>query len=49
MTKCDFCVYSDPKHGCYWGPLSRIVHCEEAIQKMTKALMGTVKMDGKGE
>ena len=49
MTKCDFCTYYDPKRGCWWTTLLRQSSCEEAIQKMTKALQGTLKNDNQGK
>lgn len=40
MTKCDFCVHSDPKKGCDWSIAEsvRTTYCEEAIQRMEAAL-----------
>ena len=41
MTKCDFCAYYNPnKKKCSWLSFQRPIFCEEAIEKMTKALQG---------
>lgn len=39
MTKCDFCIYSEPLEGCYWVSQSlREDNCEIAIKRMEAAL-----------
>lgn len=41
MCKCDFCKYSKPNGKCRWGSQAmREAYCEEAIERMIKALKG---------
>lgn len=50
MTKCDFCVHSDPKQGCPWtiAPSIQEGYCEDAIKRMGAALknLGCGKREG---
>lgn len=41
MTKCDFCIQSNPKGECKWSTqASREDDCKKAIKIMTQALKG---------
>lgn len=39
MTKCDFCIQSNPNGECHWSiQAARDDDCKKAIEKMVKAL-----------